>query len=137
MTNHVAILFVLIPIMIFCHIVDDYYLQGWLASAKQKKWWEENAPNELYKNDYKVALLVHSFSWAFSINLPVLVYALFFQILPTIILPYFVLLVINMIIHCIVDNLKANKLKINLLTDQIIHLIQVLISWFIYMIFLP
>lgn len=22
--------------MIFCHIVDDYYLQGWLASAKQK-----------------------------------------------------------------------------------------------------
>lgn len=22
--------------MLFCHIVDDYYLQGWLASAKQK-----------------------------------------------------------------------------------------------------
>ena len=22
--------------MIFLHIVDDYYLQGWLASAKQK-----------------------------------------------------------------------------------------------------
>lgn len=29
--------------MVFCHIVDDYYLQGWLASAKQRKWWEENA----------------------------------------------------------------------------------------------
>lgn len=26
--------------MIFCHIVDDYYLQGWLASAKQKSWWK-------------------------------------------------------------------------------------------------
>ena len=137
MTHNLSIVILLLPLMIFCHIVDDYYLQGWLASAKQKKWWEENAPNELYKNDYKVALLVHSFSWAFSINLPVLVYALFFQILPTIILPCFILLVVNMIIHCIVDNLKANKLKINLLTDQIIHLIQVLISWFIYMIFLP
>lgn len=34
----------LLLLMIFCHIVDDYYLQGWLASAKQKKWWEENAP---------------------------------------------------------------------------------------------
>ena len=22
--------------MIFCHIVDDYYLQDWLASAKQR-----------------------------------------------------------------------------------------------------
>lgn len=22
--------------MIFCHVVDDYYLQGWLASAKKK-----------------------------------------------------------------------------------------------------
>ena len=133
MTNHVAILFILIPIMIFCHVVDDYYLQGWLASAKQKKWWEENAPDSLYKNDYKVALLVHSFSWAFSINLPVLVYALFFQILPAIILPYFILLVVNMIIHCIVDNLKANKLEINLITDQSIHLCQILISWVVYM----
>jgi hypothetical protein len=132
MTNNLSIVILLLPLMIFCHIVDDYYLQGWLASAKQKKWWIENAPNELYKNDYKAALLVHSFSWAFSINLPVLVYALFFQILPTIILPYFVLLVVNMIIHCIVDNLKANKLEINLIADQSIHLCQILISWVVY-----
>ena len=45
---------ILIFTMIFCHIVDDYYLQGWLASAKQKSWWETNAPDELYKNDYKI-----------------------------------------------------------------------------------
>ena len=137
MTHNLSIAILLFPLMIFCHIVDDYYLQGWLASAKQKKWWEENAPNELYKNDYKVALLVHSFSWAFSINLPVLVYALFFQILPTIILPYFILLVVNMIIHCIVDNLKANKLEINLIADQSIHLCQILISWVVYMFVIP
>lgn len=31
--DHIFILFC----MIFCHIIDDYYLQGWLASAKQKK----------------------------------------------------------------------------------------------------
>ena len=137
MTHNLSIVILLLPLMIFCHIVDDYYLQGWLASAKQKKWWEENAPNELYKNDYKAALLVHSFSWAFSINLPVLVYALFFQLLPTIILPYFILLVANMIIHYIVDNLKANKLKINLITDQNIHLFQILISWAVYMFVIP
>lgn len=35
--------------MIFFHIVDDYYLQGWLTSAKQKKWWEETL-RSLYTN---------------------------------------------------------------------------------------
>ena len=29
----------------------------------------------------------------------------------------------------IVDNLKANKLKINLMTDQIIHIIQIIITF--------
>lgn len=56
--------------MIFCHIVDDYYLQGWLASAKQKSWWEKNAPGKLYKYDYLAALFMHSFSWSFMIMLP-------------------------------------------------------------------
>ena len=54
--------------MIFCHIVDDYYLQGWLASAKQKEWWKANAPDSLYSLDYIWALIMHSFSWAFMIT---------------------------------------------------------------------
>ena len=57
-------------LMIFCHIVDDYYLQGWLASAKQKKYWKDNAPDKMYKHDYIWALIMHSFSWAFMIMLP-------------------------------------------------------------------
>ena len=47
--------------MLFFHIVDDYYLQGFLASAKQKSWWEKNNPNPLYKNDYIIALVEHAF----------------------------------------------------------------------------
>ena len=57
--------------MIFCHIVDDYYLQGGLTSMKQKKWWQENAPQKLYKYDYIVALIMHSMSWSFMIMLPI------------------------------------------------------------------
>lgn len=34
------ILFVVLA-MIFCHIVDDYYLQGTLANLKQKSFWEK------------------------------------------------------------------------------------------------
>ena len=59
--------------MIFCHIVDDYYLQGILANLKQKAWWQKNAPAAMYENDYKVALFMHAFSWAFMIMLPLVV----------------------------------------------------------------
>ena len=51
--------------MMFCHIINDYKLQGILASMKQKSWWEENGNDPLYKHDYIMALFEHSFSWAF------------------------------------------------------------------------
>ena len=119
-------IFILIS-MIFCHIVDDYYLQGWLASAKQKKWWIENVPNDLYKNDYLMALFCHSFSWSFMIQMPILIYSFYINIFIWNIL----LFIINLIIHMFIDNLKANKLKINLIQDQIIHFIQIIITWII------
>ena len=38
--------------MIFCHIIDDYKLQSpVLTQLKQRAWWEEHEPNELYKHD--------------------------------------------------------------------------------------
>lgn len=113
--------------MIFSHIVDDYYLQGWLASAKQKLWWEKNAPERLYRNDYIMALFMHSFSWSFMIMLPIIVYLLStgIRVQEWIAIPYFV----NMAIHSIVDDLKANKRKINLIQDQSIHLGQILVTW--------
>lgn len=54
-------LFILI-FMIFCHIIDDYFLQGILASMKQKVWWKENYPDKIYSKDYLMALFMHSFS---------------------------------------------------------------------------
>ena len=114
--------------MIFCHIVDDYYLQGWLASAKQREWWKKNSPNPLYKNDYIVALLMHSFSWAFMIMLPILVCGISSGIWDF----YIAYLLINCTLHAIVDDLKANQLAINLVQDQIIHLIQILFTWLMW-----
>jgi hypothetical protein len=40
--------FILLTSMFFCHIIDDFYLQGILAQLKQHKFWEENAPQKLY-----------------------------------------------------------------------------------------
>lgn len=119
--------------MIFCHIVDDYYLQGWLASAKQKSWWEKNAPEKLYRNDYIMALFMHSFSWAFVVMIPIIAYLLIggIGLQEWLVIPYFV----NMAIHCIVDDLKANKKRINLIQDQCIHLVQILATWISFVIF--
>lgn len=113
----------IVLLMIFMHIVDDYYLQGWLASAKQKKWWEENAPEKLYKNDYIWALIMHAFSWAFMIMLPI-AYIKGFHIDEA----FFVIFVNNLMIHAVVDDLKANERVINLWTDQIIHLCQIVLT---------
>lgn len=122
--------FTLLLFMIFCHIVDDYYLQGWLASAKQKSWWEDNCSSSLYKNDYKMALFMHSFSWTFMIMLPTMLYSIVFggKIYP-------LLYLMNTTIHFITDDLKANKKKINLIQDQLVHLAQITITWGVYLVY--
>lgn len=107
-------------LMIFCHIVDDYYLQGWLASAKQKQYWQENAPQELYKRDYIWALIMHSFSWAFMIMLPI-AYVNSFVVDSS----FLIMFAMNVAIHAMIDNLKANEKKINLWEDQLIHILQI------------
>lgn len=111
-------------LMIFCHIVDDYYLQAcWLSSGKQKIWWQENAPNKLYRYDYIWALLMHSFSWAFMIMLPI-AFVYDFDISK-----FFVyIFALNVIVHAITDNEKANKFTINLWVDQLIHISQIILT---------
>lgn len=115
--------------MVFCHIVDDYYLQGILASMKQKAWWQKQESYcDKYKHDYIIALIMHAFSWAFMISLPLIIVGASEILIG-------IAIVINTIIHAIVDDLKANKKKINLVGDQIIHFFQVLVTWFIVGIF--
>lgn len=111
---------VLFLCMIFCHIVDDYYLQGLLANLKQKSFWKKNAPDEMYEHDYIMALLMHSLSWSFMVMLPLLVY---FDFDPPNL--FFVLYSFNAAVHAVVDDLKANKRQINLITDQSIHIAQI------------
>ena len=113
----------IVLLMIFFHIVDDYYLQGWLASAKQKKYWQENAPEFLYKYDYIWALIMHSFSWSFMIMLPI-AYIQHFNIS----LLFLIMFSVNLVIHALVDDLKANKRKINLWADQLIHIWQIVFT---------
>lgn len=116
-------------LMIFAHIFDDYYKQGILAYMKQKAWWKANAPGAMYRFDYIAALIAHSFSWAFMIMLPIALVQ-YSSIDP---LAYGIALLANMVIHAIVDDLKANKKKINLIVDQSVHLVQIFVTWLCFL----
>lgn len=109
--------------MIFFHIIADYNLQGWLASAKQRSYWEQNAPDKQYEYDYIWALIMHSFSWSFMVMLPI-AYVQQFNI------GFWFMLVFtsNIFIHGLIDHLKANVKVLNLWEDQFIHMCQIVFT---------
>lgn len=111
-------------LMIFFHILDDYVLQGWLASAKQKDWWKKNAPEKLYECDWACALIMHSLSWSFMIMLPIAI-AQGFCINNSFIY-YFMW---NAGMHAWVDHQKANRKTINLWLDQVLHIAQIVATF--------
>jgi hypothetical protein len=111
--------------MIFCHIIADFNLQGILASMKQKSWWEKQEEySSLYKYDYIISLIIHSISWTFLIMLPLAIYYDF-----KISYLFIIQFILNVVLHVVIDNEKANRKTINLITDQILHLIQILITF--------
>ena len=118
----------LLLFMIFLHIVDDWVLQGKLGSMKQKSWWLNHPEyTDLYKYDYLAALITHAFSWTFMIMLPI-AYILNWQIS----IGFIIAFIFNMSIHAVVDDLKANRKKINLVVDQAIHIVQIVVTFCVF-----
>lgn len=125
---------ILLIAMIFCHIFDDYYLQGILASMKQKSWWKENYPDEIYEHDYIVALITHAFSWTCSIHIPLFIYSIWIGIPNYSWIAGICIFVFGVSVHALIDNKKANNKDINLCSDQLAHLFQILIIWWVYVV---
>lgn len=108
--------------MILFHIIDDFVLQPIsLSNLKQKKWWKkQEGYSDKYKDDYKVALAIHSISWSIMIHIPLVI---MFPSLGQ--LALLISFIVNAVIHYFIDDLKANKLKINLFEDQMVHFCQI------------
>ena len=117
--------------MFFAHLIDDYCLQNVLAKLKQKKWWEENCPKDMYKYDYKIALIEHAFANAFCIIIPLIYVFIKYENNLTsaniVLLPISFFLIF--ITHIIIDHLKANVNSINLVQDQLYHLVIIFFMW--------
>jgi hypothetical protein len=116
---------VILVLMLLGHLVADYTLQGWLADGKQKSWWEETIIKKYghlvnmakYKYDYIAALVCHALYWSIFICAPFFASSWFLAAV-----------VLNTVVHAIVDDLKANRMKINLIQDQLLHLGQILVT---------
>ena len=111
-------------LMILFHIIDDFVLQPiCLSKLKQKSFWQEqNLDNNLYINDYLASLIIHGLSWSAMVHIPTM-YLFNFEHQIALLISFLV----HAIIHAIIDNEKANKKTINLITDQTLHLIQIIL----------
>lgn len=120
-------------LMILGHLFADYTLQGWFCNGKQVSWWREQCADECnleferrwrkYGNDYKCALLEHGLYWSLITFLP-----LFFLVEISDV-ALVLTIIINTLFHAFVDDLKANKFKINLIEDQLLHFSQIFITF--------
>ena len=117
---------IILVLMLLGHLVVDYTLQGWLADGKQESWWKKICGGEIpdkYKHDYIAALYCHALYWSIFVCAPFYASNHF---LPAIVL--------NTVIHALVDDLKANQKAINIVQDQLIHLAQILLTFVVLII---
>lgn len=117
-TDKVIFVFVL---MVLLHIISDYLVQNeFMAKYKQKINWKSCIDEDKkYRYDYVVVLLIHSLSWSIITFFPIL---FLYKSMPI----YLTLVICNYLVHSIIDNMKANLLCINLITDQVLHLLQII-----------
>ena len=122
---------IILIIMFVLHIFADFHLQGILANLKQKEWWEEELEKHThhflfveYEHDWIPSLLAHSFEWSFFIMLP-------FLFMEAPLWVYIILLILNTGVHFAIDHMKCNLYIINLCLDQLCHIAQILVTWYI------
>ena len=120
----------LLILMILGHLLADYPLQGWLAQAKNKTYWENASKKN--KHDYIPALVCHSIMWGIITFIPILLAPFFTNVWHEWVT--YLLLAIAILTHCFVDNAKANEKSLNLWQDQLIHFGQIICSWLIFII---
>jgi len=110
--------------MIYLHLIDDYVLQGILAKLKQRDFWKPY--DKKYQADYVVALLEHGFMNSFMVHIPIYIWLCKNELILSFSVCVFA------IIHALIDDLKANDKKINLITDQLTHLFLIFLWWIIF-----
>lgn len=83
----------------------------------------------MYKYDWVISLIAHSFRWTFMILLPPTVYAYVIGIdFNSYLGIYMIVFILNCVFHALVDHIKANMYLINLVQDQMRHIFQIILT---------
>lgn len=116
--------------ILFLHVMADFRWQGIMAEMKAQDWWKkQKGYYDKYKNDYIPPLFWHSFHWSCCILLPYLVISqLMHYALGTVMPSFLVALAANTLVHMFIDHQKANCKSINLVQDQLLHILQMLLT---------
>ena len=116
--------------VLFLHVMADFRWQGIMAEMKSQDWWKkQKGYYDKYKNDYIPPLFWHSFHWSCCILLPYLVISqLMHYALGTVMPSFLVALTANTLVHMFIDHQKANCKSINLMQDQLLHILQMLLT---------
>lgn len=122
------ILFLLL-VSVYLHFWDDFHHQGCLKEMKQRIWWETHPQyTDEYANDYKICMMVHAFEWACAVHAPYIIYGLYNGLFTDMkVVMTLTSITFHMLYHARIDSMKANERKINLVTDQANHMIQLLV----------
>lgn len=99
--------------MLLAHLVADYTLQGWLAQGKMRSWWAGKCGR-----GYIAALVCHALYWSILVCIPFWSSDWFAAAVA-----------VNTVVHAIVDDLKANRGKLSLIQDQLIHAAQIVATF--------
>lgn len=119
--------FVLI-LMLLAHLLADYTLQGWLAQAKARKYWENSPKKNRY--DHIPALICHALMWAILVALPPMMATMFWGAgNPERLWFLWGLIPAQALLHACIDHGKATYGVINLWQDQLAHLAQIVAWW--------
>lgn len=112
-------------IIVAIHVLYDFNQGEHVATMKQKDWWKEHYPAKLYRHDYIIVLILHGLLWSVLVTIPIFVCRYYYhrEICNGFILFF---IIFNAMLHTLVDHAKANIKCINLLQDQLLHLIQLL-----------
>ena len=115
---------------VLCHIIDDFVLQNVLAKMKCKDWWLNHPDYKpLYESDYICALFTHALEWSIMVHLPFTIAMLYYGVLEDgEIYKIVTLVIVQTLVHMLIDHLKCNAKLISLCTDQMLHYIQIYLS---------
>lgn len=135
---------IVLLMMFLMHIIEDFHMQGILADMKQKSWWNRQIESielpvstklDKYRKDYIMALAVHGFEWAMFMHIPIIAVHILngaFDIHDTFWIAITASVIINASVHAIIDDMKANRMRLNLVQDQICHTMQIIITYIIF-----